>query len=125
MSMKGVKQVLIPILDCYIYLVRDKASAREFLEAHAHDADPTVFDRAEGVCYVAVDEDGNHHRMMCVFAESTNAIVHESVHAAWMTLEHCGLKATARNHEMLAYTAAWLADEMLDFKRPKRRRARP
>lgn len=117
-----IKQVLIPILDCYIYLVTDKASARKFLEENAHDPDPTIFDRAEGVCYVAVDEDNNHHRMMCVFAESTNAVVHESVHAAWMTLQHCGLKATPSNHEMLAYVAAWLADEMLMLKRNKRRR---
>lgn len=46
---------------------------------------------------------------------STNTIVHESVHAAWRTIDLIGAEVDSANHEQLAYLAGYIGNEAVKF----------
>lgn len=108
--------VNIPVFEVDVYFVTDKAEAKAFIQEHSVvEDDGDAVDGAVGACYNVTDKEGRHHRMMCVFDGRTNTIIHEAVHMAWMTLDHCGVKTGQANQEPLAFLAAWLAEEMMKF----------
>jgi len=113
----AVKCITIPIYDVHLYLVDDPADARKFVEEHSAEAqDLDSLLQCRGLCHEIVDTKGDVRRMLCVFdrEDTASTAIHEAVHAAWMTLRHCGVRVRANtDEEPLAYLTAWIACEVV------------
>ncbi len=106
----------VPLLDVNVYFITSLEEAKVFIREHAVTEDEDkVVDGAVGACHTVTDSDGKNHRIMCVFDGDRNTTVHEAVHMAWIVLRYCSIKAGSANEEPLAYTAAWLAETMMEI----------
>lgn len=104
--------VRLPILDVDSYFANNTEEAKAWIRSM--DGDDTVVDQSQGVCATITDSKGGDHRLMACFTGGLNCVVHESVHQAWRTIQHCSLgPVSPKNHECLSYLAAWFAEEFL------------
>lgn len=116
----SLKTIEIPIFCVKITMINSVEDTKAFINEHSAVKDPTVNDIAmwRGFCHSVTDTAGKEHRIMCIFdrEDILNTVVHEAVHAAWMTLRYCSMVVKPdTGEEPLAYMTAWLADEMMKF----------
>ena len=110
----------IPIFDVWIHFVDDPADVRPFIEGLSDDPSniPDGFEHWRGFVHDFDDRTGYNHRMLCCFDKDTtlNTVVHEAVHAAWLTLRFCNMIVKPNTgEEPLCYVTAWLVEEMMAF----------
>lgn len=104
-----MKRIPVPLLDNCIFMTDDIEDARAFLKRHGESED--VVGDVWGVSYVFCDSSDRWWRMLCVFDNSLQTIVHESTHAAWDILESRYIKVTPDNDEVKAFLVGWLVSE--------------
>lgn len=106
----------VPLLGVFVYMIDTVADAKAFinqLTTLPPGEEEKQVDQCKGVFYAVTDAEGMQYRMMCVFDGLLNTAAHEAVHTAWATVTYCSIKITESNHEVMAYLAAWLTEEMV------------
>lgn len=67
--------------------------------------------------FVNIMQNGGYSEVCMVFGDavsefSTSTICHESIHAAWRSLDLVGVVVNSKNHEALAYLADWIFNQV-------------
>lgn len=103
----------IPILGVFITFATTREEARAFAASKDPSEKLEGLETCHGMVTFVTDAQGLQHRIMMVFANDLNTVVHESVHAAWLTCRYCSIKASSSNEEPMAYLTAWLVEQMM------------
>lgn len=113
---EGSRVVFVPPFpDAQVLIAYDTADVRAFYERNGLDADFLDDALYSQACSICDPQPAGSLFIMCLHGEVDEVTVwHESLHMAWHVLAHHGVPVTWEDHEMLAYTQGYIAQQILD-----------
>jgi len=108
-----MKHAVVPLYDVWVYFATDREDVKAFIRENSVTVDTDLADMktCRGCTTTIEGKTGDMYRVLCVFDDDFDTLVHEAVHLALVTMKHIGIKFSPSNEETLANLTAWIVVE--------------